>query len=115
VADVRVIARNTGPASAAFTVAHQLPAGVTTSEPLSRILTIAAGEDERFMLPLRLPTTAGNFTLTGTLSAGSQLLDTDTLTLTGAAHAGPGARRRAGCPGGAEPDGRSGQPPRPGH
>ena len=81
-ADVRVIARNAGPASTPFTVAHVLPAGVTTTEPLSRILTIAAGEDERFMLPLRLPTTAGDLTLTGTLSADSQVLDTDSLVLT---------------------------------
>jgi hypothetical protein len=49
---------------------------------LSRTLDITAGASQSFFLPLRLGLGTGPFSLTGTLAAGGQQLDTDVFTFT---------------------------------
>lgn len=80
--DVRATARNTGNASAAFDVTHVLGAGVTSTDPLTHVLTLAAGASGGFFLTLRLPAFGGTFEITGTLRAGAALLDTDVFSFT---------------------------------
>jgi hypothetical protein len=82
IADVKVTARNTGPSTATFSITHTLGAGLSTGEPLSRTLDITAGASQSFFLPLRLGLGTGPFSLTGTLAAGGQQLDTDVFTFT---------------------------------
>jgi hypothetical protein len=80
IADVKVTARNTGPSMASFLIAHTLGTGLSTSEPSSRTLNISAGGNQSFFLPLRLGSSPGPFSLTGTLAVGGQQLDTDVFT-----------------------------------
>jgi hypothetical protein len=81
VAIVRANVLNKGPTTTTFTVDHVLGAGLLTSDPLTHTLTVVPTDTGTFQLLLRLPFQSGTFTLTGTLTAQGQTLDTDVFSM----------------------------------
>lgn len=79
--DVRAIVRNTGTTTTSYMVQHVLDPALSTTEPLSRALTVAPGAIGAFFLPLWLPQASGAFPITGTLEVDGMVLDSDSFIL----------------------------------
>jgi hypothetical protein len=79
--ELRALVANTGTTTTTYTVTHALPAGLTTTEPLTHTVTLAPAGSGAFLLPLLLPGQAGAFNVTGILTVGASTVDTNTFTV----------------------------------